>query len=298
MSSLSKGSVSGWLVLDKPLSLSSTQAGSRLKKIFSCKKIGHLGTLDPLATGVLICAFGEATKIIPFLNWTRKEYSFQVTWGEKRSTDDAEGDVIAVSSSRPSRKAIDDLLPKFVGSIFQIPPIFSAIQKDGQRAYDLARKGLHVDLEPRRVTIHALRCLESGEDAASFHVVCEKGTYVRALARDLAEALGTVGYVSALRRVRDGPFCESDAIALEKIKQIGHKSGDKHPLLPLEAVLDDIPVVLVEEEVAVGLQQGRSLPCVGDGGIVWVKTSSHPVGIAERKDGVLYPRRMVLNVIN
>src|SRR6202142_4366411 len=196
-----KSDVHGWLVLDKPIGMTSTHAVSVVKRLFSAKRAGHAGTLDPLASGCLPIALGEATKTVPFVFDGRKTYQFTVRWGEERDTDDAEGRVVAESQSRPDAAAIRAELPRFTGTIEQVPPRFSAVKIDGERAYDLARDGETVELAPRAVTIYRLELVETPDpDHAMFSAECGKGTYVRSLARDLGRLLGVFGHVSALRR--------------------------------------------------------------------------------------------------
>ncbi len=214
-----KRDVHGWVVLDKPVGMTSTHAVAVIKHLFTAKRAGHAGTLDPLASGCLPIALGEATKTVPFVVDSRKTYLFTVRWGEERDTDDAEGRVVAVSESRPSEAALRGLLPRFVGIIDQVPPRFSAIKIDGERAYDLAREGEVVEIAPRPVTIHRLELVETPDsDHSVLAAECGKGTYVRALARDLGRTLGALGHVCALRRNRVGPFAESDMISLERLE--------------------------------------------------------------------------------
>ena len=213
-----KRDVHGWVVLDKPIGMTSTHAVAVIKRLFSAKRAGHAGTLDPLASGCLPIALGEATKTVPFVVDGRKTYVFTVRWGEERDTDDAEGRVVNISESRPEAAAIQALLPRFVGTIEQVPPRFSAIKIGGERAYDLARDGETVEITPRAVTIYRLELLETPDpDHAVLAAECGKGTYVRALARDLGRMLGAFGHVSALRRSRVSPFRESDMISLERL---------------------------------------------------------------------------------
>src|SRR6202451_22619 len=206
-----KRDVHGWIVLDKPVGMTSTHAVSVIKHLFTARRAGHRGTLDPRAWECLPIALGEATKTVPFVVDGRKTYLFTIRWGEERDTDDAEGRVAATSEIRPDAAAIGALLPRFTGTIEQVPPRFSAVKIDGERAYDLARDGEIVELAPRAVTIHRLDLLEIPDpDHAVLAAECGKGTYVRSLARDLGRALGALGHVSALRRSRVGPFGEAD----------------------------------------------------------------------------------------
>jgi tRNA pseudouridine55 synthase len=255
-----KNKVDGWVVLDKPIGPSSTQALGKVRWIFEAAKGGHGGTLDPLASGVLPIALGEATKLIPFAMDGTKQYEFAVRWGAATATDDLEGSVVATSPIRPAEAAIRAALPAFEGEIEQLPPAFSAIKIDGKRAYELARAGEEVVLAPRKVLIHTLEYLESPDaDTARFRVTCGKGTYVRSLARDLAGALGTVGHVTELRRTRVGKFTLESAISLARLEGFGHSPARFGALAPVETALDDIPVLAVTEEEASALKQGRAL---------------------------------------
>lgn len=252
--------VHGWLILDKPLGLTSTQALGKARKLLSGKKAGHGGTLDPLATGILPLAFGEATKLIPYVMDGDKEYEFTIRWGEQRTTDDAEGEVTHTSEVRPTEIAIRQALPQFTGLIEQTPPAFSAIKLDGERAYDIARSGEIPVLASRQVMIYDLQ-LKSIPDAdhAMFRVTCGKGMYVRSLARDLAIVLGTYGYVSQLRRTRVGPFTLNHAISLEKLGDLAHNGAALTALLALRAALDDIPGLQLTASEAQRLRAGQSL---------------------------------------
>jgi tRNA pseudouridine55 synthase len=255
--------VSGWVCLDKPYDLTSTSAVSRVRRVFNAQKGGHAGTLDPLATGILPIALGEATKTVPYLVEADKAYRFTIEWGRTTSTWDAEGDVVATSDVRPTLEEVDAALPRFVGEIIQIPPNYSAIKVDGERAYDLAREGVEFELEGRPITIHALSVIGAADrDHVELSMECGKGAYVRAVVRDLAEALGACGHVSSLRRTRVGPFDEARAITLEKLEDLGHKARALEALLPVETALDDIPVLAVTSEDAASLAQGRSLVLV------------------------------------
>jgi tRNA pseudouridine55 synthase len=252
--------IHGWLILDKPLGLTSTQALGKARCLMGGKKVGHGGTLDPLATGILPLAFGEATKLIPYVMDGVKEYEFAIGWGEKRDTDDAEGKVTASSDKRPTADEIRAALPAFTGTISQIPPIFSAIKLQGERAYDMARAGQEVELAPRMVAIHTFEFLDaSSADLARFRVLCGKGMYVRSLARDLAAALGTYGHVKELRRTRVGPFRAKDAISLEKLEELGHNGAALTALLALKTALDDIPALTLSASEAQRLRAGQSI---------------------------------------
>ncbi|MGC2222115.1 MAG: tRNA pseudouridine(55) synthase TruB [Methylocella sp.] len=249
-----RNDVHGWVVLDKPAGMTSTHAVSRLKRICNAKKAGHAGTLDPLATGVLPVAFGEATKTVPFVQDGEKAYRFTVRWGTETDTDDADGTVAAQSDARPAEAEIFALLPGFTGTILQLPPSYSAIKINGERAYDLARGGAAPVLSPRPVTIHALDLIDAGRDEAVFEARCGKGTYVRALARDLGRSLGCYGHVSALRRTRVGPFFETDAVLLADLDDDAFRAK---ALRRVEAGLMEVPRVVVDSCVAARLRRGQ-----------------------------------------
>ncbi len=254
----------GWIILDKPLGLSSAQAVAAVKRVFREAglprlKMGHGGTLDPLATGVLPIALGEATKLAGRLLDASKAYDFTVAWGSATTTDDAEGAVVATSAGRPDIAAIRAVLPAFIGPIVQIPPAYSALKVDGERAYARARAGEAVVLAARHLTIHALDLVAARADAADFAVICSKGTYVRSLARDLALTLGTVGHVAALRRTRAGPFGIAQVISLDRLTNL-LQADPEQAILPLTAGLDDIPALALTPEEAAFLRQGRTLP--------------------------------------
>jgi tRNA pseudouridine55 synthase len=252
--------VSGWIALDKPSDLGSTQAVSRVRRAFNAQKAGHAGTLDPLATGVLPIALGEATKTVPFLMDADKAYRFTIAWGAETATLDREGPIIATSEVRPAPAAVAEVLAGFVGEIDQVPPAFSAVKVEGERAYDLAREGQTVDLAPRRVMIHEARLTGSPDPGHSeIEIVCGKGTYVRALARDLAARLGALAHVSALRRTRVGPFSEQRAVALDIVEELCDRDAGSEVLLPVETALDDIPALAVTAEDAFRLSQGRPI---------------------------------------
>ncbi|MFZ1989879.1 MAG: tRNA pseudouridine(55) synthase TruB [Alphaproteobacteria bacterium] len=252
--------VHGWVALDKPKGMTSTQAVARVRRLFDAQKAGHAGTLDPLATGILPIALGEATKTVPFVMDRDKVYRFIIRWGEARTTDDAEGEVTQTSDVRPSEDAVRDALPSFVGEIWQTPPKFSAIKIDGERAYDIAREGGEVEIEPRLVEIYEAHYLGAKDaDHTELEITCGKGTYVRSLARDLAQMLGTCGHVAELRRTRVGPFEEKSAISLEKLEALGDSPRHLESLFPVETVLDDIPALAVSGDQAARLRQGRSV---------------------------------------
>lgn len=296
--------VNGWLNLDKPLGLSSSAAVGKVRRLFGAAKVGHGGTLDPLASGVLPIAFGEATKVIGFVMDAAKRYLFTVRWGEARTTDDAEGAVEATSPVRPDAAAIAGVLPRFVGAIEQLPPRFSALKVDGQRAYALARAGEPVALAPRRVEIRSLVLTgQPDTDHATFEVACGKGTYVRSLARDLAVALGTVGHVAALRRLQVGPFRAETAITLDLLTGLGHSPAAFERLLPILTPLADIPAVAVTGAEAELIRNGQAVPATGfgpsgqptpfrEGDVVSVTAGEQPVAMARIDSGRLRPVRV------
>jgi tRNA pseudouridine55 synthase len=252
--------ISGWIVLDKDLDMGSTTAVSRVRRLFNAKKAGHAGTLDPLATGILPIALGEATKTVAYMVEADKAYRFTIAWGTSTASFDREGAVTATSDHRPQRAEIEQALLGFEGEIDQVPPNYSAIKVDGERAYDLARDGVAFALDARRVTIHQARLVAVPDpDHAVIEIRCGKGTYVRALARDLAAVLGACGHVSDLRRTRVGVFGEDQAIRLETLEDLGHKSAASEALLPVETALDDIPALAVTVEEAFRLKQGRPI---------------------------------------
>jgi tRNA pseudouridine55 synthase len=252
--------VSGWVCLDKPLDLTSTQAVGRVRRLFNAQKAGHAGTLDPLASGILPIALGEATKTVPFLMDAGKTYCFTIEWGRATASFDREGQVIATSDVRPSRAEVAAALPAFVGEIMQTPPAFSAVKVDGERAYDLAREGIEVDLAPRPIVIHSAEVVgQPDAEHVEIELSCGKGAYVRAVVRDLAEALGACGHVSALRRTAVGGLTEARATSLEKLEQLCMSGAQLEALLPVETALDDIPALALTAEDAFRLTQGRSI---------------------------------------
>jgi tRNA pseudouridine55 synthase len=252
--------VHGWVILDKPQGVTSTQAVAAVRRIFDAQKAGHAGTLDPMATGILAVALGEATKTVPFVQDGEKEYRFTARWGEARDSDDAEGKVTQTSDVRPDRAAIEAALPRFTGTLTQVPPAYSAIKVQGERAYDLARDGEVVTLEPRTVEVAQARLIAVPDaDHAEFEIRCGKGTYVRSWVRDLALALGTVGHVSALRRTRIGGMREKDATPLETLTPFMHSPAAFAYLKPLSTALDGIPALAVSGPDTVRLRSGNPI---------------------------------------
>jgi tRNA pseudouridine55 synthase len=298
-----KRDVHGWVVLDKPVGMTSTHAVAVVKRLFSAKRAGHAGTLDPLASGCLPIALGEATKTVPFVMDGRKIYLFTVRWGEERDTDDAEGRIVATSDARPTAEAIRALLPQFTGTIEQVPPRYSAVKVDGERAYDLARDGEVVELVSRPVEIHRLELASIPDaDHALFEAECGKGTYVRALARDMGRVLGLFGHVSALRRSLVSPFRENHMISVEQLEALCHRAsiGEGNladALLPVETALDDIPALAVNRADAARLQRGQAVLLRGRDapifrGAVHVTASGQLIALAEVDRGEIVPKRV------
>ncbi len=299
--------IHGWLVIDKPLGLSSSRAVGAVRRATGAAKAGHGGTLDPLATGVLPVALGEATKTVAWAMAGTKTYRFTLRWGEARDTDDAEGAVTGISEHRPDAAAVAAALPGFTGIFLQQPPAYSALKVDGQRAYALARAGAEVALAPRSVTIDSLRFLGAPDaDHAEFEAVVGKGTYIRALARDLGAALGTFAYVTALRRAAVGGFTEAKAISLEMLGAIGHSAALSEYLLPIETALDDIPALALTEAEAYALRCGQAVTLlrpsdraqidqIGDGATVCATSNGKLVALVVVAGGGLRPVR-VLNL--
>jgi len=295
-----KGSpVHGWLIFDKPQGINSTGAVAQVKRLYDAEKAGHAGTLDPLATGVLPIAFGEATKTVPFVVEGSKAYRFTVRFGIETDTDDAEGKEVAKSDARPSRSEIEATLSRFTGEITQVPPRFSALKVDGARAYDLARDEEEFELEPRSVSIARLTLIaHPDKDHCVLEAECGKGTYVRALARDLGRALGTLGHVAALRRTRAGPFGEENAVSLATLERL---TPDREALLaaiePVEIALRDIPALAISAADAARLRRGQPLLLRGRdapilAGTVYATTRGTLVAVGEVSEGELKPRRI------
>ncbi len=294
--------VHGWLVLDKPFDMTSTAAVGMAKRMFNAAKAGHGGTLDPLATGILPIAFGEATKTVQWVMDGEKAYRFTVRWGQERDTDDAEGEVVKTSAARPTRAAIEAILDDYIGEISQLPPRYSAIKVRGERAYDLARDGEEVQLKPRLIQIHDLKLVDMPDaDTAVFEAETGKGAYVRALARDMGRQLGCLGHIAALKRTRVGPFTMEDAISLEKLEELRHKDAERkalrEALLPIETALDDIPALAVDRPQAARIVRGQQVilrgadaPLAED--VVLVTCKGRPVALGTIEAGMLKPRRV------
>jgi tRNA pseudouridine55 synthase len=302
--------VHGWVVVDKPGGMTSTDVVGVVKRVFDARKAGHAGTLDPMATGVLAVALGEATKTVAFAMDSEKTYRFTAHWGEARDSDDAEGKVTATSDVRPSMEQIEAVLPQFIGEIAQIPPSYSAIKVQGERAYDLAREGEMPQLEPRTIAIRKARLVgQPDPDHAEFEMLCGKGAYVRAWVRDLARALGTAGHVSQLRRLAVGGFSVENAIPLEKLKTLMHSPAAFEHLRPISTALDGIPALAVTGPDAVRLRSGNAILMranlfarikdIADAGndlqglTVFLSTAGgEPVALANLAEGELRPFRV------
>ncbi len=297
--------VHGWVVLDKPLGMGSTSAVGKTRWLYTAQKAGHAGTLDPLASGVLPIALGEATKTVPFMMDAAKSYDFTVKWGENTSTWDAEGEVTARSDMRPSAADIFGVLHEFTGEILQMPPKFSALKVDGKRAYDLARAGEDFTLKARPVRIDRLDCTDAGEHTASFTVDCGKGTYIRSLARDMAARLGACGHVITLRRTRVGPFVIKDSFSVDALEKLPYEGRVLEALRPVETALDDIPDLAITDEDAAHLRHGRAIALSSDyaQGVTQAKDLAAPpmicafhggkaLALCELRGRMLHPKRV------
>lgn len=299
--------IHGWLIIDKPLGITSNGVVGAVRRATQAQKVGHGGTLDPLATGILPLALGEATKTVSYAMDGAKIYRVTVCFGEARNTDDAEGVVVETSDHRPTDAEISAILPQFTGDIEQVPPAFSAIKVDGQRAYKLARDDQEVTLAARTIRIDGLALVDRPDvDHATFEITSGKGAYMRALARDISKALGTVGYVSELRRLAVGPFSEKDAISLENIETLGHSAALEEMLLPVETVLDDIPALALTETEARQMRHGQAISVLSvanrtplkqmeQGDVVLTMSEGKPVALAKIVGGEVRPLR-VLNL--
>lgn len=285
--------VNGWLILDKPAGITSTQALSKVRRLLDAAKAGHAGTLDPLATGILPMAFGEATKVVNQIVDSAKGYRFTLRWGEERDTDDADGTATTRSDERPKEAQIVDVLGRFCGNIEQVPPVYSAIKIDGKRAYDLARDGRPAKLQPRSVYVEKIDLVSiDDDDHATFDVACGKGVYVRSLARDLGRVLGCGAHVASLRRTRVGPFRDADAISLDKLQALGHKAAEC-ALLPVETALADIPALVITGTEAARLKCGQvvRVPSTMQG-TVCATADGRLVALADVSEGEVRPVRV------
>jgi tRNA pseudouridine55 synthase len=292
--------VNGWLILDKPEGITSTKAVGRVRWLYDAAKAGHAGTLDPLATGILPIAFGEATKTVPFAVDGAKAYRFTVRFGAQTDTDDAEGKVTEASDHRPTREEIEAALPQFTGEISQVPPRYSAIKVDGARAYDLARDEEDFELAPRIVTINRLELVDHPDsEHCVLETECGKGTYVRSLARDLGRVLQCLGHVSALRRTRVAAFCEAEAVTLEAVERAAEEGRDAALALlqPVETALQDLPALNLSSSDAARLRQGQAVLLRGRDapimtGPVYAVSKGALVALGEVAQGEFKPRRI------
>tara|TARA_A100001037_G_scaffold104861_1_gene95291 strand:+ start:353 stop:1252 length:900 start_codon:yes stop_codon:yes gene_type:complete len=299
--------VHGWLIIDKPGGMTSTAVVNKVKWLLDARKAGHGGTLDPMATGMLPIAFGEATKTVSHVMDGSKSYCFTLRWGAETNTDDAEGETVKQSDVRPDQAAVENVLTGFVGRIEQVPPQFSAVKIDGVRAYKLAREDKKVALTAREIDIHDIRIVGTPDaDHTEFAVVSGKGAYMRALARDIARAAGGLGHISALRRTSVGPFDADDAISLDELESIGQIAAREQKLLPVETALDDIPALAVTESEAMRLRNGQPVSLLrkvdlqriaelDNGDTVLAKTRTKPVALVRYAAGEVKPFR-VLNL--
>jgi tRNA pseudouridine55 synthase len=285
-----KRDVNGWIVLDKGVGMTSTHAVAAVKRALSAKKAGHAGTLDPLASGILPIALGEATKTVPFIMDGRKSYVFTVAWGAETNTDDAEGEVVERTDRIPEASEVEALLPRFVGQVQQVPPRFSAIKIQGERAYDLARDGEVVELQARTVEIDRLALVHHDGDRSILEADCGKGTYVRAIARDLGRAIGCLGHIAALRRTRVGPFTEEDAVT------VGDLAADASALRPVETALSELPSINVSRDMAGRLMRGQSIILRGRetplSGKIYATCGGVLVAVGDIEGGELVPHRV------
>jgi tRNA pseudouridine55 synthase len=291
-----KREVNGWVVLDKPVGMTSTHAVAAVKRTLNAKKAGHAGTLDPLASGILPIALGEATKTVPFVMDGQKSYVFTVAWGVETDTDDAEGKPVQATNTYPDREAVAAALPRFTGRIEQVPPRYSAIKIGGERAYDLARDGETVELQPRAVEIARLVLVGHDGDRSILEADCGKGTYVRAIARDLGRALGCLGHVAALRRTRVGPFSEETAAMIADLQAAAAAPEASTALRPVEAALGDLPSVPVSRDMAVRLMRGQPVILRGRdapvAGKAYATCGGVLVAVGDVAKGELVPHRV------
>ena len=297
MSTNIKNDINGWILIDKPINIGSTQVVSKLKWALSPQKIGHAGTLDPLATGLLPIALGYATKLIPFVMNEKKTYEFQITWGSETTTDDKEGDITQTTLKRPTKAEVEKVLPSFIGEISQLPPAYSAIKVDGKRAYDMARAGQEFSLKPRPVLIDSITLLRFSDVSADFRVVCGKGTYVRSLGRDIGRALGCLGHISILRRTACGPFRVEKALSLSEF-QI---KNPEIPLIPIENALGKMSQIQLPPTETKRLLQGQRLPlhqiatflsqAPQEAEILCLMSDGKLKGLVRYQQGVIHPYR-------
>ena len=286
--------INGWLIVDKPAGVTSTAVVAKVRWALDAKKAGHAGTLDPDATGVLAVALGEATKTVPIVTDALKCYDFTVTWGAETTTDDASGEVVRRADTRPDRAAIEAALPAFTGEIMQVPPAFSAVKVEGERAYDLAREGVEMELAARPLWVESLTLLEVAEGSARLEMVCGKGGYVRSIARDLGRALGCLGHVAHLRRTWSGPFDAADGVDFTRVDREAQDWLETQ-LKPLETGLTDLPMLRATPEGAVRIRNGNPGQVTGGaewGELVWVSDPTGPVCIGRYQGGMVQPERV------
>lgn len=288
-------SVNGWIIVDKPAGMTSTRVGGLIKRLCKTKSLGHVGTLDPFATGLLPLAVGEATKVIPYVKTDIKEYEFDLKFGEARDTCDLEGVITATSEYRPTVEAIQQALAVFCGQISQVPPIYSALRVNGERAYALARQGIIPDLKARQVTIYELELVAVFPDIARLRVVCSAGTYVRTLGQDLSLYLGTVGHLTALRRTKVGKFTLTDSFPLDKLQEEAHITSISSCVLPIRIVLDDIPAISVGANEELKIRQGQAIPFfvnLPESPCYLLLSEKGELSLAEKKEDQLFPIRV------
>lgn len=281
---------SGWTLIRKPTGISSFKALAAVKKNLGTRRVGHGGTLDPFAEGLLLVCFGRATRLLPLVKMEPKHYTFRLTWGVETTTGDPEGEIIETSAVRPTLKEIEDVLPQFQGDILQTPPVYSALKVDGKRAYARARAGEEVTLTPRAQHIDTLKLVRADVDGALFEVACNSGTYVRTLGQDLARMLGTYGHLTALCRTRVGHFSLETAFSLDLFEKSGHAEGRSAPLFfAPQLLLDDIPVAEVEEAQAVSLSRGAPVALNAEAERLFCLYAGRCVALTKKKGGLFWP---------
>lgn len=286
--------INGWLIVDKPAGVTSTSVVNKLRWALDAKKAGHAGTLDPDATGVLAVALGEATKTVSYITDALKCYDFTVNWGAETTTDDASGEVVRRSDIRPEAAQIEAELAGFTGEIMQVPPVYSAVKLDGERAYDLAREGAEIELAARPLWVESLSLIETDDGTARLEMVCGKGGYVRSIARDLGRELGCLGHVAGLRRIWSGPFDVEDGVAFERIDREAQAWLEER-LLPLETALEDMPMLRATPDGARRIRNGNPGEVTGTaewGQAVWVSDTEGPVCIGRYQGGTVQPERV------
>ncbi len=294
MGNIKKNTINGWLILNKPSGITSAKALGVVRSILNVKKLGHCGTLDPLASGVLPIALGEATKISSYILNKNKSYLFDVTWGVETSTGDLEGYIVKKSENLPTKSQVSHVISSFLGKSFQTPPIYSAIKVNGQPAYKLARSGKDVQLEPREILIESFKLVKHDDTSSRFEIICSKGTYIRSLAVELGKLLNTYGHISWLYRVFAGPFNEINSFSLDSIRYLSHSGRLESVILPLQKGLDDILALDVDENVARLLRFGQKTitNMYQNEEKVLIVCGDKPVAIAEIINGFITPKRV------